>query len=210
MYASASTHLVVDVNGWFPAAGPGGPGPGTTAPPTVGQLRVGMTIAEAEATGEAYYVPPQDGFGADLIAYDPGVFTCLDSTSGRIDSLLIKDGHPWLTPEGIRLGSTKTELVRAYPSVAFEDLRPGVYFALVNNGSWGYQFYVEAGAVQSISFGAEIGRFAPVPLLAPPGQTGSRRRAVERRITNPAAGPACLPGSSSGYRSPVSVPLSPS
>jgi hypothetical protein len=125
-------------------------------PPGVGQLRIGMTVEEAEATGEAYYVPAQNGLPQNLVASDPGLHICVDWSANTIQSLLVKDGHPWSTPEGIRLGDDAATVAKAYPHA--RTVVEGSTFLLVDNGGWGYQFYVD-GVVKTIVFGEEIGEF---------------------------------------------------
>lgn len=127
----------------------------TFTPPQVGQLRVGMTIDEAVATGEATYVPADGTLPHSLAASDPGIYICLDRSDDAIGSFIVKDGNPWSTPEGIGPGSTAKQVRVAYPSARIVEL--GSTFMLVDYGHWGYQFYIADEVVDTIGFGEEIG-----------------------------------------------------
>ena len=124
-------------------------------PPSVGALRVGMSIAEAEATGQARY---DDGGGMaapSLNIEQDGLYVCVDSDQ-TIASFILKDGNPWASPEGIQLGSSDEEIGAAYSNVRASDL--GQQYLLVDNGNWGYQFYLDQGEVAIVAFGEDVGR----------------------------------------------------
>lgn len=108
----------------------------------LGELMLRMTKQQALDTGLVTEVETDKGI--ELIADPealPGVFVCWDAADDLVTSLLVKDGSPITTPDGIGVNSTPDDLRAAYGVLLQEREENGEVFFAVPVDDVGYVFF---------------------------------------------------------------------
>jgi hypothetical protein len=108
----------------------------------LGALKLRMTKQEALTTG--LVTETEAGGRVELVADQdalPGVFVCWDPSADSVTSLLVKDGSPITTPDGIGVGSTVDDLRAAYGVLLQEREESGQVWYAVPVDDVGYSFF---------------------------------------------------------------------
>jgi hypothetical protein len=133
-------------------------------PSGVGDLALGMTKAQANRTGQASGVTGDTGTcGASgdgrLLGAQPADASDLDgklffsTATGKL--VIIGATASIATPEGVHLGSTITEVKKAYPKWKGSDAGEGLdYVKVPGNAAALYRIYVDAGQVLELTLQA--------------------------------------------------------
>lgn len=108
----------------------------------IGDLDLRMTKQQALDTG--LVTEETTGGRVELVADPdalPGVFVCWDPDADLVTSLLVKDGSPITTPDGIGVDSTPADLRAAYGMLLQEREENGQVFFAVPVDDVGYVFF---------------------------------------------------------------------
>jgi len=108
----------------------------------LGPLKLRMTKQQALDTG--LVTETQVDGRVELVADPdalPGVFVCWDPDADSVTSLLVKDGSPITTPDGIGVGSTVDDLRAAYGVLLQEREQAGQVWYTVPVDDVGYAFF---------------------------------------------------------------------
>ncbi|MDN4596881.1 hypothetical protein [Leifsonia virtsii] len=133
---------------------------------TVGPLSVGMAAGDADSVMGGYVLEDQDECPVRYYTRDGAPLVALTyGTDGRtVDSIQLGLGikgvqGPPLTAAGIGIGSTREELLAAYPDIATHGSYFGVFdnYAITDgNGNWiVFAAYNDTGIVRGIQVGTE-------------------------------------------------------
>lgn len=130
--------------------------PTSAAAPSVGGLRLGMSAAEAEATGEAYFDPTRNGgnLPGSLVSTSANGPDFICSGGGEAIGSFNFQRPVWSTPEGIGVGSSSWEVFQAYPDASPVREQPSVL--LVVREGWGYVFRTADGTVESVTLMSDV------------------------------------------------------
>lgn len=90
-------------------------------------------VTEVDSAGRVELVADSDAL--------PGVFVCWDPDADLLTSVLVKDGSPITTPDGISVASTPDDLRAAYGVLLQEREENGEIFFAVPVDDVGYVFF---------------------------------------------------------------------